>query len=116
MVVLLVIKFALLVVAGLCNAVMDTLTHHWTNSVFARLDFKWWNPAFSWSNKYRLSKWIPDAFTDGWHLFKWLMLAFLFGGVALPSGFIYWYVEAVFCWGAFFIGFWLGYNKLFVKK
>lgn len=63
--------------AGICNAVMDTLAHHFYTSIFNDLKFnpQFWNPLISWENKY--SKWLPVAFTDAWHLFKSGMLTFL---------------------------------------
>lgn len=61
--------------AGAMNAVMDTLDHHFTTSIFLGLNDQWWNPAISWHNKYDYS--FPFNITqisDGWHFFKTLML------------------------------------------
>lgn len=115
MIELLVLKGVLCLLAGLCNAGMDTLAHHYGKSIFRFWDFQYWGPT-SWENKNHRPWYIPAALTDGWHLFKWFMLAFLFAGVALPSGFLAWYWNSVFCWSAFFVGFWVGYNHLFLRK
>ncbi|MBE0538401.1 MAG: hypothetical protein IH620_01710 [Ignavibacterium sp.] len=81
--------------AALSNAGMDTLTHHYSYSFAA--EYKWdrqfWDPAISWKNKYiegdpakqkvQMSLLIfsinkPSFLTDGWHLLKAIMLAFIF--------------------------------------
>lgn len=64
-----------------CDAVMDTLTHHYYASIFNAYNSQYWNPAISWKNKYKngkktngpaffLSTGLLIAFTDAWHLFK----------------------------------------------
>jgi hypothetical protein len=73
------------VLAAVCVAIMDTLKHHYTKSIFYKDEPKhrqWWNPDFSWRNKYenrdvsygRNNKWI--VLTDAWHFFKALMILF----------------------------------------
>lgn len=80
--------------AALSNAGMDTLTHHYSYSFAA--EYKWdrqfWDPSISWKNKYidgdpskqkvqmtllffSINK--PSFLTDGWHLLKAIMLAFI---------------------------------------
>ena len=79
------ISMILFALAAICNAVGDTLIHHYSTSVFNRLDSTFWNPAISWRNKYvngQRRKLIgsinyPVQLTDAWHLFKSLMLTFL---------------------------------------
>ncbi len=73
----------LLVLAGICVAVQDTLQHHYHSSIFRRLNKQFWNPDLSWKNKYKngdpiLGSRFPFSttflvfLTDGWHLFKGL--------------------------------------------
>ena len=76
--------------AGAFNAGMDTLQFHYESSVFSNLDLDpdFWNPEFSWLNKYdrledgRLAPkfWGSTTFfvfvTDGWHLFQFMFLNF----------------------------------------
>ncbi|HCY78079.1 MAG TPA: hypothetical protein DHV28_19405 [Ignavibacteriales bacterium] len=81
---------------------MDTLTHHYNDSFAVkykpclpagRLDRQFWDPAISWKNKYvdsdpskqkvKMSLFFfsinkPSFLTDGWHLLKAIMLAFIF--------------------------------------
>jgi len=72
--ILLVSLFFFALAAGM-NAVMDTLTHHFTVSIFAGLNDQWWNPAISWTNKNTYSfPWNIVQISDAWHLFKLLML------------------------------------------
>jgi hypothetical protein len=76
--------------AGLSNGVMDSLQFHFERTVFAdpaKFDPQFWNPALSWSNKYKdHTPANGEAFlgsstflvftTDGWHLAKFIMLKF----------------------------------------
>ena len=81
--------------AAITNAGMDTLVHHYSNSfaVHYKLDRQFWDPSISWKNKYanenpeegrtkinlllfKIDK--PVIFTDGWHMLKAIMLAFIF--------------------------------------
>lgn len=118
----------LIVFAAICNAVMDKITHHYHKSVFADLDPYFWNPSFSWRNKYVLGVpenghrrlWIfkyPVAFTDAWHLFKSLMLAFLIGAVVCYGyANVMWAVIDFLFFGILWvITFNLFYNVIFAK-
>lgn len=68
-------------VAAMLNATMDTLTHHFSTSIFAGLNDQWWNPAISWQNKYNYSfPWNIVQLSDAWHLAKTLMLGVLIYG------------------------------------
>jgi hypothetical protein len=83
------VSLIFIVLAAICNAVMDVL--QWYESVFYKIkkDATWWNPNISWINKYEKGdpdygrkKWIlglnyPVQLTDAWHLFKSLMIVFL---------------------------------------
>lgn len=61
--------------AAICNAVMDTLVHHYSTSIFRKMDVKFWNPEVSW----RYAMYIPCTKykVDAWHLFKSAMIVFL---------------------------------------
>lgn len=97
-----VLLAALLVaVSALASAVVDTLSHHYSTSVFSRFNPLFWNPELSWRNKYKngdhtagpkffLSTTLFVVFTDAWHLFKsvrensWQMAAALIFSDGLP--------------------------------
>jgi len=77
--------------AGICNAIMDTLAHHHSISKFAKYATGFWADAniVSWRNKYidgnpdkgrikifgKINK--PEFLTDGWHLCKMLMVVLI---------------------------------------
>ena len=65
-------------IACILNAGMDSLQSNFDTSFARNWSKTFWNPKLSWENKHKLPEWIPDAFTDGWHLLKMFMLGFLF--------------------------------------
>ena len=98
-----ILGFCLIVVAGAANAVMDIIQHKFKASIFSeKEDYEelFWNPKFSWKNKYRYdnnTKKLKEKFlgsttvfvwtTDAWHLFQFVMLnsysiAFFLLGIA----------------------------------
>lgn len=95
-----IVAAAFLLAAGMFNGLMDSLQFHYSATPFAhagRFEQRFWNPAESWKNKYRngdpaQGEAFPGAktvfvfATDGWHLFKFLMLKFIVLAVvvALP--------------------------------
>ena len=88
-----------LIMAALCNSVMDTLQFHYSKSVFAKapeLSQRWWNPAVSWKNKYQdrdvtrgeafpFSSTALVGFTDAWHFFKSIMLDCIILAILFPA-------------------------------
>lgn len=91
------LSYILVILAAVFNAVMDTLIHHHPTSVFKSHKTGFWADALetSWKNKYidgnpmkghKKLFWIinvPDAFTDGWHLSKSLMIIALIASIVL---------------------------------
>jgi hypothetical protein len=69
------ISYIFLGFASICNAIMDTLTHHFSQSIFRNKNDKFWNPNISWqyNNFLPLTKYRVDA----WHLFKSAMIIFI---------------------------------------
>lgn len=81
---------AFIILAGICNAVMDTLFTRYNQSIFTSFNPFFWNPDISWVNKWRkppyeerflFSSTILVFLTDAWHLFKALMIGFIMLGV-----------------------------------
>jgi len=88
-----IIDFILIFIAAAFNAVMDTVDHHFGESIFDNIKDKkkrlWFNSNQGWRNKYvdrdvkkgRI-KWSilgfkfnkPVQLTDSWHFFKMLMI------------------------------------------
>jgi len=87
------IGFLCFVLAGLSEAIMDTLQFHYSSSRFYHLKNKlFWNPEISWKNKYKngdptegskfpFSTNLLVGLTDAWHLFKLLRTFFIFAGI-----------------------------------
>jgi hypothetical protein len=52
--------------AAIFKAIADKLAHHFGNSIFKKLNPKWWNPEESWKHVKFLpyTKYRPDA----WHI------------------------------------------------
>lgn len=123
------IGFLLFILAGLSEAVMDTLQFHYSSSIFYELKNKnFWDPDESWKNKYKngdpesgpkfpLSTTLLVGLTDAWHFFKLLRTLFIFSGIFfifLPCQttmvcLIYVAISRIL----FGLSFTLGYNKLF---
>lgn len=80
MVVATITAYLLLAIAGVSKAVMDKITFHYYESVFKMMNEYFWNPMYSWMNKYKegIAALGPKFFgstkffvwmTDAWHLF-----------------------------------------------
>ena len=93
------IVFACLYFAGLCEAGMDTLAHHYEQSIFKKWNPKYWNPVVSGVNKWKngdkqqgerffLSSTLLVGFTEGWHLFKMARTLLIFGSIAVIAGWV----------------------------
>ena len=80
------ITILLLVIAGICNSIMDVLENKFNTSIFSNYkNQNWINPVLSWKNKWKNGD--PDkgekflfsstalvCLTDLWHLSKFIML------------------------------------------
>lgn len=85
------ISIIFLILASISNSVMDVCSFHYNNSVFNKLNPKFWNQEISWKSKYK--DWdngdnrrkkifgtginYPVQFTDSWHFFKSLSIVFI---------------------------------------
>lgn len=78
-----IITFAILALAAIANAVMDTINFHYTGSRLEKIDKDrhWWGPIeTTWQNKNRYTgflRWLMRgplvSLTDGWHFFQFIM-------------------------------------------
>lgn len=104
------LSLVFLMLASICNAIMDVCNHKYGRSIFystSNRDWnRWWNTAYSWRNKYidddsdngRRKLWntninYPVQLTDAWHFFKMLMIIFITLSIVSYNGFIYDIVE-----------------------
>lgn len=79
------ISFIFVLLASICNAIMDVTQFHFWRSIFNNDIFRarWWNGSVSWRNKYvngdvkqgRTN--TPVWFTDAFHFFKSSMIIYL---------------------------------------
>lgn len=116
------------VLASICNANMDVISHHFETSVYKNKKRLFFNPQYSWMNKYEKvgdygidsSKrknlfWIinfPVQFTDYWHLLKSSMIIFLSLSAVFYTNKNIWYLD-VALFGYFWnITFSIFYNKI----
>jgi len=94
----LLLSFICVSLASLCNAIMDTLDHHHSISIFTKMKNPlWWNSDKGWRNKYvdrdpnkGRVKWFlginkPVQITDAWHFFKMLLIIFMCTGIVLST-------------------------------
>lgn len=116
-----ILSLLFIMLAAMCNAVMDNLSHHWYKSVFNRYNPNFWNPGISWQmgfipgTKYKL---------DAWHLFKSCMIILVCLSVIsfdINQVFVnakwYSYLIIIITYGAAWNGtFNLFYNRILNKK
>lgn len=124
------ISITLIVLAGICNAVMDSLQFRYINSVFTKLNDNFWDPRVSWNNKWKYThidnlykkeeKFLGSStvfvmFTDAWHLVKFIMLLLISASVVFYIPIWNWYIDISVMYCAFTITFELFYSKIFVN-
>ena len=97
-----------------CNALNDTLTHHWYKFRWKdKVEEQWWNPEKSWVNKYQSD--YPVQLTDAWHLFKTFRIVFYMFAIVTYQPIVNMLLD-VFIFGLVRNAvFSLLYNKLLIK-
>ena len=115
------ITLALIILTGVCNAVMDTLMVFFTTSRFRKLNPLFWDFNKSWINKWKNgdkaqgekfwgSSTFFVAFTDVWHLFKTIMIFCLIGAIVLYQQIFNQYIDAAILLCTFLGSFELSYR------
>ena len=87
--------------AGICNAIMDSILFHWDKSIFKGSKLEWWaNPEVSYKNKWKNHSNSEDGekfpgsstifvfITDLWHFAQSFMITFFALGVLLYDGIV----------------------------
>jgi len=122
------ISIILIVLAGICNAIMDVLKTRYNTSIFSSCKNQTWlKPALSWRNKWKDGDPLngPKFFgsttflvflTDFWHLTKFLMLGFISFAIVFSNPIIVWYVDFLLYYCTFTIPFEIFYNKVLIKS
>lgn len=108
-----ILGIILIILAAVCNAVMDKVSFHYYKSIFSKFkNYQWWDAEVSWKNKYYLHpcthspiytkrrRWLDVTLfnvtfkmpfivqiSDAWHFFKMLMLVFIISAVVVYEPF-----------------------------
>jgi hypothetical protein len=117
-----------LVIASICNALMDTITHHYSTSIFSKFNPKFWNGETSWRNKYidgdpskGRKKWfygelnVPVQVTDAWHLSKTIMIIAICSSIIVYDPGFWWWADLIIYGIAWNSTFSLFYNRIFKR-
>lgn len=121
------ISFILIFFSAICNAVMDVCSFHYHTSIFVKRDFKWWNPEFSWRNKYiggdpkkgfRKLFWkinYPTFLTDAWHFFKSSCIVLFCAAIVLYKPVLGPLIDFIIVGVIWNVAFNICYNRIFKK-
>lgn len=136
----LIISILLVIIAGASKGVSDTISHHFSKSIFTNEKIftkEYWNPTLSWKNKYKergdsfiynliekLDNTILVRFTDAWHCFNsmiyWSLLSVIIIQPKLPEWLDDVYLTNVInftiAFSLFAGSFMLFYYKVLIKK
>jgi len=125
--------------SGITDAIMDTLSSHYSISIFKNFNEQFWNPSVSWRNKYvdgdvskGFIKWNilwfkitkPVQLTDAWHFLKMMKEVFNVSAITMAAAPYIGLHFALICELIYFIvlgttrNFWFSkfYDKLLIKK
>lgn len=99
---------AFVIFASICNATMDTLSHHFSESIFKNANKKFWFPIMSSDSALRIGTYKVDA----WHLLKSVTIILLGLAVVHYKPCNEWYFD-LFLFGWFWnITFSIFYDKI----
>jgi|SRR5690606_1411570 len=108
------------ILAIICYSIIETLIHHFSISIFSKLDPKWWNPTYSWKRKYEMkptlfNKYISVIWSDAYHLFKFIFLILTIASIVTYQTLTTFYIDLVIYWIVYSIVFNLFYGKLLLR-
>jgi len=115
-----------IILASACNAIMDVLSTRYYVSIFSKFNNRqFWNWEISHTNKWQwgdkangekffLSSTMLSFLTDGWHLFKFIMIVCISCAIIFYKPIFGWWDIILFncAWG---ITFELFYTKILIK-
>tara|TARA_B100000497_G_scaffold93417_1_gene104504 strand:- start:676 stop:1074 length:399 start_codon:yes stop_codon:yes gene_type:complete len=126
-----------LLLAGICNAIMDSILFHWEKSIFKGSKLEWWaNPKVSYKNKWKNYSNSEDGekfpgsstifvwVTDLWHFAQSFMITFFVLGVLFYDSIVVikgyplvsLLIDFVILKGVFSLTFELFWGKILKKK
>lgn len=102
--------------AAILNAFMDTVEEeNFSNSIFSKLNPKFWYKRESWKHVEPILGYRPDA----WHLAKSLMILCLVASIILyreaPAFRVEWWLDVIIAGIVWNFVFWLFYHKIFER-
>ena len=110
-----IIPYILICISAILNAFMDTSCDHFYNSIFSKLNPKFWAMQISW----QYSKTVFGYHIDAWHIAKSTMLILIFTSMSLNvrgNDLIHILMNIVIYGILWNIIFNLFYNRIFIKK
>lgn len=102
------LSLSLVIFASISNACYETLDRHFFESVFKKLNPKFWYMYESW----KYAKKIFGYKIDGWHLFKSAMIVALVFAIVLYKPIINWWADILIYGTTWNMTFGLFYSKL----
>lgn len=85
--------------AAIFNAIMDTLSHHYSSSIFKDRDPRFWDPSISWRESSKIGNWMA---LDAWHIAKSIMLTSIGISIILFDSSAYFIFLLPIIWGVVF--------------
>jgi len=94
------------ILAGICNSIMDTVQFRYHSIRFKKLNERWWDPKISWHNKWKNGdpeqgeKYFGSStflilFTDAWHFVQSLMILCFSLAIVLYSPMTIVWIDAI---------------------
>jgi len=123
-----IISIILIIIAGICNAIMDVLKTRYNTSIFTELKYQQWlKPSLSWKNKWKDgdinkgprffgSSTFFSFITDFWHLSKTIMLVCIMLAIVFYVPLFTWYFDFAIYYISFTIPFEIFYSKILIKS
>jgi hypothetical protein len=97
-------------VAAIMKAAADTMTHHFSSSVFRWKDPRFWDPSVSWMHA-PLLRWTRYRL-DAWHLANSLMVVCFAAAAVFHEAHLRWYWELLIAGVIYNVTFNRFYNKI----
>ena len=114
-------------IAGILNACMDVVSFKYAKSIFYGFPDEWFNPEYSWKNKwkgnnqYRTERFFGSStflvfLTDFWHLCKFLMLTSIIFAAVFYTPLVNWWADILILYCTFTITFEVFFSKILIRK
>ena len=119
-----ILSIIFIVIAAISKAAMDVLSFNYYESIFSNINDQYFNPSISWANKwddngserFLFSSTLLVFLTDGWHLFQFLFLSFMFGALVVYTPFENMVIDFLILRIVFGLVFELFYDYVFLIK